>query len=118
MKIQAHTDAELSLPQLEKLATRLVNQRRELADMFDTLHPQITTKEDCSVADAVEAASLRESRVRASSLADHNRQTMAEIDGALERLASGRYGVSEVTGKPIPYVRLFLIPWARTGADE
>ncbi len=118
MKYRAHPDAELSQSQLEEFASRLVSKRRELTDMFDTLNRQITSKDDCSVADAAEAASLQESRVRARSLADHNRETIAEIDFALERLTSGRYGVSEITGEPIPCARLLLIPWARTGADE
>ncbi|MCH8160238.1 MAG: hypothetical protein IIA08_10235 [Proteobacteria bacterium] len=118
MKIQARPDAELSHSQLEELASRLAHKRRELADTFDTLNRQITSKDDCSVTDAAEAASLQESRVRAKSLADRNRETIAEIEVALERLTSGRYGVSEITGEPIPYARLLLIPWARTGADE
>lgn len=66
----------------------------------------------------MEAASLQESRARASSIANHNRQTIEEIDAALGRLTNGRYGVSEATGKPIAYERLVLIPWAWTGADE
>ena len=118
MKIQAHPDAELSHSQLKDLAVRLVHKRRELAGMFDTLNQQITSKDDCSVADVAEAASLQESRVRASTIADHNRQTIAEIDVALERVARGQYGVSELTGEPIPYARLLLVPWARIGADE
>ena len=56
--------------------------------------------------------------MRANSIAGHNGRTIAEIDDALERLASGQYGVSEATGKPIAYERLLLIPWARAGADE
>lgn len=118
MNIRAHPDAELDQAQLEKLASRLVGKRRELADMFDALNQQITAKDDCSVADAAQAASLQEGRVHASSLADHNRATIAEIDAALERMTSGRYGVSEVSGDPVPYARLLLVPWARTGADE
>ena len=118
MNIQAHTDAELNHVQLKELAKRLVNKRRELANMLDTLNRQIATKHDCSITDAAEAASLQESRARASSIADHNRQTIAAIDAALERLTNGRYGVSEATGKPIDYARLLIIPWARTGTDE
>ena len=116
--IQAHIDAELNHAQLKGLAKRLVAKRRELANMFDTLNQQIVTKDDCSISDAAEAASLQESHSRASSVADHNRQTIVEIDAALERLTNGRYGISEATGKPIAYERLLLIPWARTGADE
>ncbi len=116
--IQAHVDAELNHTQLNELVKRLMNKRRELADMFDTLNQQIVTKDDCSISDAAEAASVQESRARASSVADHNRQTIVEIDAALERLKNGRYGVSEATGKPIAYGRLLLIPWSRTSVDE
>ncbi|HVH66926.1 MAG TPA: TraR/DksA family transcriptional regulator [Gemmatimonadales bacterium] len=41
---------------------------------------------------------------------------LAEIDAALERLyqGPGEYGRCERTGKPIPFKRLDLVPWART----
>ena len=118
MKIQAHADAELSHAELQELANRLVDKRRELANLFDALNQQISAKDDCSMADAADAASVQESRVRAGSIAGHNSQTIAEIDDALNRLASGQYGVSDTTGEPIAYERLLLVPWARTNAVE
>lgn len=41
---------------------------------------------------------------------------LAEIDAALERLyqTPGRFGICEETGRPIPFERLDIIPWART----
>ena len=41
---------------------------------------------------------------------------LAEIDAALERLYKrpDEYGRCERTGKPIPFKRLDLVPWART----
>ncbi len=41
---------------------------------------------------------------------------LAEIDAALERLYKRpeEYGRCERTGKPIPFKRLDLVPWART----
>jgi RNA polymerase-binding transcription factor DksA len=41
---------------------------------------------------------------------------LAEIDAALERLYQHpeRFGICEETGKPIPFERLDVIPWART----
>ncbi len=41
---------------------------------------------------------------------------LAEIDAALGRLyeAPERFGVCEDTGRPIPFERLDLVPWART----
>lgn len=43
---------------------------------------------------------------------------LAEIDAAIERLQSApdQFGISEATGEPIPFERLDIIPWARTGA--
>jgi RNA polymerase-binding transcription factor DksA len=41
---------------------------------------------------------------------------LGEIDAALERLyqSPDKFGICEDTGKPIPFARLDIIPWART----
>jgi RNA polymerase-binding transcription factor DksA len=41
---------------------------------------------------------------------------LAEIDAALNRLYQSpeRFGICEETGRPIPFERLDMIPWART----
>jgi RNA polymerase-binding transcription factor DksA len=41
---------------------------------------------------------------------------LAEIDAALNRLyqSPDRFGICEETGRPIPFERLDIIPWART----
>jgi DnaK suppressor protein len=116
--IHGHIDAELSHDQLEDLAERLASKRSELVDTLAVLNQQIAAKDDCSLADAAEAASLQEDRARAGGVANQHRQAIAEIDLALNRLESGRYGVSETSGEPIGYERLLPIPWARTNADE
>jgi DnaK suppressor protein len=45
---------------------------------------------------------------------------LEEIDAALQRLyeTPERFGLSETTGKPIPFERLDVIPWARTEAEK
>lgn len=47
-------------------------------------------------------------------------QELAEIDAALDRLATApeRYGIDEVTGEPIPFERLDIIPYARVDASR
>jgi DnaK suppressor protein len=52
-------------------------------------------------------------------LAERASRELEEIDAALQRLyeTPERFGLSETTGKPIPFERLDLIPWARTGAE-
>ncbi len=46
------------------------------------------------------------------------RDTVAEIDAALERLAAGTYGYSVQSGRPIPRDRLEAIPWATLLVEE
>jgi RNA polymerase-binding transcription factor DksA len=118
MSICAHPDAELTQAQLEELAGNLADKRHELAAKLAVLKQQVTIKEDCALTDAAEAASLREEIARASGIADQHNQTVAEIDRALRRLETGRYGVSEISGEPISYERLVVIPWARTGSGD
>ena len=56
----------------------------------------------------------------AAQLAEHASRELEEIDAALQRLYENpeRFGLSEITGEPIPFERLDLIPWARTAAGE
>jgi RNA polymerase-binding protein DksA len=47
-----------------------------------------------------------------------DRDTLEKIERALRRIEEGTYGVSEVSGKPIPLERLEAVPWATTLVDE
>ena len=51
-------------------------------------------------------------------LSSQSRQTIAEIDAALERIRTGTYGYSEVSGTPIPRERLEAIPETTVLAAE
>jgi len=57
-------------------------------------------------------------RERDLALSAQARQTVAEIDAALERMANGTYGYSIVSGAPIPRERLEAIPWATVLVEE
>jgi RNA polymerase-binding transcription factor len=45
-------------------------------------------------------------------------ETLEQVDRALSRIDAGTYGVSEVSGKPIPIERLEAVPYATTLVDE
>jgi RNA polymerase-binding transcription factor DksA len=45
-------------------------------------------------------------------------QIIGEIDAALARLRDGTYGISEVSGQPIPKERLKAIPWTTVRVEE
>jgi RNA polymerase-binding protein DksA len=49
---------------------------------------------------------------------DLDRDTLERIDRALQRIEEGTYGISEVSGKPIPIERLEAVPYATTLVDE
>lgn len=100
------------------MAACLTDKRQELTDLVNSLEQQVVLKDDCSLADAADAASLQEGRLRACGLIEQHQQIIREIDAALRRMKSGHYGISEITGEPISYGRLKLIPWARTNADD
>jgi DnaK suppressor protein len=53
-------------------------------------------------------------------LSERASRDLEEIDAALQRLYESpeRFGISETTGKPIPFERLDVLPWARTEADR
>jgi RNA polymerase-binding protein DksA len=44
-------------------------------------------------------------------LADHDKETLEQIDRALEKIEEGTYGICEGTGNPIEKERLKAIPW-------
>ncbi|MEM8618364.1 MAG: hypothetical protein AAGF73_01450 [Actinomycetota bacterium] len=51
-------------------------------------------------------------------LSSQSRQTVSEIDAALDRIEAGTYGYSEVSGQPIPRERLEAIPETTVLAAE
>ena len=53
-----------------------------------------------------------------SALVEELRRNLDEIERAEERLESGTYGKSVVSGEPIPDGRLEAIPWADRNVDE
>jgi RNA polymerase-binding transcription factor DksA len=57
-------------------------------------------------------------RERDLALSAQARQTIADIDAALQRIADGTYGYSLVSGRPIPRERLEAIPWATVLVEE
>ena len=55
---------------------------------------------------------------RDEGIADQLRDELAAIERAERRLDEGTYGVSVVSGRPIPDGRLEAIPWAERTEDE
>ncbi len=77
-----------------------------------------TVRDESGVGDSVDEASLlyeREVEIDENAL---DRKELARVKRALERIDQGTYGLSEVSGKPIPIERLDAVPYATTLVDE
>ena len=118
MNMRAHPDADLSAEQVQELRGQITDRRQELVESLDSLNKTIKTKHGCDILDSGDSASDNEEHLRAATIIKHHKETIAEIDAALDRLKEGQFGISETTGEPIAYERLLAIPWARTGLDD
>ncbi len=116
--VQNHANTYLSHTQLEQLGEQLTSKRQELADSVESFNKVIESRQDCDVLNTGDSASFNEAHDRAVTMSNHQKETIVEIDAALNRLARGRYGISEATGEPISFERLLIVPWARTGPDS
>ena len=77
-----------------------------------------TVREESGVGDSADSSTrLNDLDVEADEDA-LDRATLAQIERALGRIADGTYGVSELSGKPIPRERLEAVPYAATLVDE
>lgn len=110
----------LTAEQLEHFRTRLLRERAEIEARIrerEALIPETVRQPDDLSEPADEAAMLRE-REQAMIANEIDRDLLEEVDRALERIREGTYGVSEVSGRPIPLERLEALPWATTLVGE
>ena len=91
-----------------EILTRRERIKREIATVVADYQADgpITTSGDAA-ADTTEAGAHLELRNELDA-------QLAEVDAALQRLASGTYGIDEETGEPIDPERLAAFPTART----
>ena len=103
----------------------MISERRSLVGQADRLEDEANSLiEDGEMGDVQfddesgEGDTMVVERERDLALSAQARQTVADIDAALERLANGTYGYSVHSGKPIPRERLEAIPWATELVEE
>jgi DnaK suppressor protein len=107
--------------QLEYFHQKLLAWRRELvADSRDTLKSLVEETADTygAAGDEVDRANdeaLKQLELRTR---DRERKLIKKIDEALERIANGEYGYSEISGEPIGLKRLEAKPTAGMTMEE
>jgi RNA polymerase-binding protein DksA len=103
----------------EHFRRRLEEERKRVVDAIDNLHAE----NPGSLADETDEPSFQDNhlgdiatatfdREMASTLEDNSNHVLAEIDGALQRIEGGTFGVCERCGQPIDVARLEALPWA------
>jgi DnaK suppressor protein len=108
----------LSKKDLESLRKALESKRAELLRAYDTNVTSGTHSEEESFPDPMDAATRSEEEQELLALARRERESLGEVDRALAKFDAGTYGVSELSGLPIPLERLRAVPWARLTAEE
>jgi DnaK suppressor protein len=108
----------LTRDQLKRFEERL---QRERARLLGLTRAPATPAEMPGLADPSDAADIAEEQVERSTrntLSETERAQLAQVDRALSKLRAGTYGLSDVTGDPIPVPRLEALPWATTNVED
>ncbi len=79
---------------------------------------QETVQEESGVGDTGDESLRIYDREDETDANDLDRETLEQVNRALDRIEAGTYGLSEVSGKPIPIERLEAVPYAATLVDE
>jgi RNA polymerase-binding transcription factor DksA len=101
-------------------ATRLAEERARTAERLARLRHDflgiVDASRDSNADDEhdPEGATIAFERSQVDALVRQAQAHLAEIDAAVERLATGGYGVCEACGRPIAAGRLEVRPTART----
>jgi RNA polymerase-binding transcription factor DksA len=98
----------------------LDEQRDKLERRIQSLERAIASPDEYAEAmeDRGDDAVLLQERDNAWDQLAFARDELAQVKKALDRVAAGTYGISEVSGKPIPRKRLEALPTAATLVDE
>jgi RNA polymerase-binding transcription factor DksA len=105
---------KLLLEERAKLVGEAENLEAEAASLMEDLEPGDVQFDD----ESGEGDTLVVERERDLALSAQARQMVNDIDAALIRIESNTYGLSLVSGRPIPKERLRAIPWATELVEE
>jgi RNA polymerase-binding protein DksA len=110
---------------VERFRTSLLDERRRVEQAIEYLHQEtpgsledeteeIFGTNDNHLGDAASGTLDREIDY---TLEEHSEQVLAAIDGALNRIENGTYGICTTCGQTIAAERLEAVPWATLCID-
>lgn len=100
---------------LEKFRKILKDERHKILEILKAEKENDANSNDqwSEPKDPEDLANLTLSDDIRTKICEREYQTLKEIDEALARMASGKFGMCERCGKPIEEERVELIPWTR-----
>jgi RNA polymerase-binding protein DksA len=109
MSIQPHLTDEIR--------GRLKSRRTELLTREQRVGTDLARRNDPLVADSSDQAIQVQNDETLQAIGEAAQNELAAIDEALQRLATGAYGICKRCGDHIPLERLLAVPSATTCAD-
>jgi DnaK suppressor protein len=118
---KAKTPSAAEVPQdqgqFDALRSRLLEQRREMYDLYNQDIRAGQESADDGTEDIVDRANNHYNRELMFSLSDTERQRLLQIEDALRRMDEGSYGRCANCAGPINPLRLDAVPWTRFCID-
>lgn len=102
---------------LERIREQLKKQRDEILDLYEHDLREGQRASDEGSEDIVDRANSAYNREFMFSLSGAERDTLFQVEEAIEKLADGRYGTCSNCSDEIPPARLKAVPWARYCVD-
>ena len=106
----------LTAEELRTLRERLEKLRVEILARIE--REQAVAVEGEQLSEPMDAAEQTREQDDAVLFTHRDRALLREVEHALAKFDTGRYGLSERSGDPIGFRRLEAVPWARVAADE
>jgi len=106
----------LSADELSQLRKRLEHERDKLRARLPREQGAALQAE--SFAEPMDAAEQTREQDDGVLFSERDRTLLRDVEDALSKLDTGRYGLSEISGDRIGFRRLQAVPWARVAADE
>ena len=112
---------ELSPAEMRKLTAMLLAKRNEILGNMTEMESEALRRDRTDLSNVpfhmADAGSDNYEIDNTLGLMDSERRILLEIDAALGRIESGKYGICRGGGERIPKKRLTAIPWARYCVD-
>ena len=108
----------LTRNQLARFEEQLQRERARLLGLTTAPSTPAETPGLAEPGDAADFAEVQVERSTQATLTEGERARLAQVNRALAKLEDGSYGLSDLTGEPIPLARLEALPWATTNVED